>query len=248
MKLRHLLFAPGAIGLAGLYFAGARGVGPIGSYHGAYGEVLNAVAVGERNSTNVVSAVNFDYRGLDTLGEEFILFVSVVSVAAILRKQKDEEGSGDDEVPERLRDARDSDAVRLMGVALVPVTMVFGLYMIAHGQVSPGGGFQGGVILATVPLVVYLCAGAKTFLRIAPKAIAKAAESVGAGGYAIIGCLGVLAGKAFLENVLPLGRPGEAWSAGTILWLNLTVGLAVGAGFVELLSSFVEEVLKKATR
>ncbi len=248
MKLRHALFALGAIGIAGLYFAGARGLGPIGSYHGAYGRILNAVAVGERNSTNVVSAVNFDYRGLDTLGEEFILFVSVVSVAAILRKQKDEEEGAEDDMPQQFREARDSDAVRLMGVGLVPVTTIFGLYMISHGAVSPGGGFQGGVILATVPLVVYLCAGAKTFLRIAPKALAKAGESIGAGGYAVIGCLGVLAGKHFLENVLPLGTPGEAWSAGTILWLNLTVGVAVGAGFVELLSSFVEEILKKAAK
>ena len=98
---------------------------------------------------------------------------------------------------------------------------------------------------ASVPLVVYLCAGAKTFLRIPPPALAKAGESSGAAGYVLVGCLGILAGKAFLENVLPLGRPGGAWSAGTILFLNLTVGVAVAAGFVELLSSFVEKALKR---
>jgi multicomponent Na+:H+ antiporter subunit B len=245
VKLRFVLFALGALGLAGVYFAGARRLDPVGNYHGAYGEVLNAVAVGERNSTNVVSAVNFDYRGLDTMGEEYILFASVVAVAAILRKQEDEE---DDDAPEPLRPAPDSDAVRLLGVALVPLTMSFGLYMMGHGAVSPGGGFQGGVILATAPLVVYLCAGAKTFLRIAPPALAKAGESIGAAGYVLIGFIGLFAGKAFLENVLPLGTPGAAWSAGTILFLNLTVGLAVAAGFVELLSSFVEKALKKAAK
>ena len=80
MKLRLALFTAGALGLAAVMAAGMRRLEPIGSYHGAYGEVLNAVAVGERNSTDVVSAVNFDYRGLDTLGEEYILFVSVVAV------------------------------------------------------------------------------------------------------------------------------------------------------------------------
>ncbi|HET9751896.1 MAG TPA: MnhB domain-containing protein, partial [Myxococcales bacterium] len=69
----------------------------------------------------------------------------------------------------------------------------------------------------------------------------------GAAGYALIGCLGILAGKKFLENVLPLGTPGHAWSSGTIFFLNLTVGLAVAAGFTELLSVFVEEVLRRET-
>ena len=60
-----------------------------------------------------------------------------------------------------------SDATRVFGIALVGLTVIFGLYMISHGQTTPGGGFQGGVILATAPLSVYLCAEAKTFQRIA---------------------------------------------------------------------------------
>ena len=240
--LRIALFAAGALGLAVAYFFGARGLPPVGGYSGIYGKVLNAVAPAERSATGVVSAVNFDYRALDTLGEEFILFASVLAVATILRKQ---EGEEDEEEPKwQPRRAPENDAVRVLGVWLVPLTVSFGLYMIAHGQVSPGGGFQGGVILATAPLVVYLCSTEKMFLRIAPPWLAKAGEAVGAGGYVAIGCLGVLAGKAFLENVLPLGKPGAAWSSGTILFLNLTVGAAVAAGFVELLSAFVEEVLR----
>jgi len=246
MRLRLVLFAAGALGLGAAYLAAARGLPPVGGYSGAYGEVLNAVSVGERHATDVVSAVNFDYRGLDTLGEEFILFASVLGVATILRKQ-----AGDEEDPEepawQARRAPDSDAVRVLGVWLVPLTVSFGLYMISHGAVSPGGGFQGGVVLATAPLVIYLCATAKTFLRIAPPWLTKAAEAIGAGGYVVIGCLGVLAGKQFLENVLPLGTPGAAWSSGTILFLNLTVGIAVAAGFVELLAVFIEEVLRRET-
>ena len=248
MKARLVLFALGALGFAAVWLAGVRRLEPMGSYHGAYGEILNAVSVAERHSTNVVSAVNFDYRGLDTLGEEFILYISVVAVAAILRRQKDDEEGDEDERPTQLRDAPDSDAVRVFGVALVPVIVFFGLYMISHGSVSPGGGFQGGVVLATVPLMVYLCAGAKTYLRIAPPLLAKGGEAIGAAGYALIGLIGLFAGQKFLENVLPLGTPGEAWSAGTILFLNLTVGVAVGAGFVELISSFIEELLKKAAK
>jgi len=239
-RLRLALFVPGAIALAAVYGLGVRGLHPLGSWHGAYGELLNGVAVGERNATDVVSAVNFDYRALDTMGEEFILFASVIAVAAILKKD-DQEG---EEEPDEPRPAPDSDAVRLLGVALVPATVIFGLYMITHGQVSPGGGFQGGVVLASAPLVVYLCAGAKTYLRIVPPAFTKLGEAAGAAGYALIGCLGVLAAKTFLENVLPLGQRGHAWSAGNIQVLNVSVGIAVAAGFAELLASFVEEIVE----
>lgn len=244
-SLRLTLFAAGGLGLCVALAAAIRRLPPVGSYAGAYGEVLNAVAVGERHATDVVSAVNFDYRGLDTLGEEFILFTSVLAVAAILRKQEDEEEES--EPKWEPRKAPDSDAVRTLGAVMVPLMLSFGLYMVSHGAVSPGGGFQGGVVLASAPLMVYLCATAKTFLRIAPPSLAKAGEGAGAAGYVLIGCLGILAGKAFLENVLPLGTPGHAWSSGTIFFLNLTVGLAVAAGFTELLSVFVEEVLRRET-
>jgi len=245
-RLRLALFAAGGAGLGAACLFAGRGLPPVGGYSGVYGETLNAVAVRERHATDIVAAVNFDYRALDTLGEEFILFTSVLAVAAVLRKQSDEEDD-EDEPKWHHRRAPDSDAVRVLGVWLVPVTVSFGMYMVSHGSVSPGGGFQGGVVLATAPLVVYLCATAKRFLRIAPPPVTKIGEAVGAGGYVLIGCLGVLAGKKFLENVLPLGTPGNAWSSGTILFLNLTVGLAVAAGFVELLSVFVEEVLRRET-
>jgi multicomponent Na+:H+ antiporter subunit B len=247
MKARMVLFAVGAAGLAVVCIAGARRIPPAGAYDGAYGNVLNAVAVEERKATDVVSAVNFDYRGLDTLGEEFILFASVVAVSAILRKQEDEEEDGSEDHWEP-RNAPDSDAVRVLAAMLVPLLVCFGIYMVTSGAVSPGGGFQGGVVLATAPLLVYLCAHAKSYLRIAPPPLVKAGEALGAAGYALIGFLGLFAGKAFLENVVPLGTSGEGWSGGTIFLLNLTVGAAVAAGFVELLSVFVEEVLRKETK
>lgn len=245
--MRRALFFLGAAGLAVTSVMAARGLAPVGSGKSGYGDVINQITVPERKTTDAVSLVNFDARGFDTIGEEFILFASVASVAAILRKQKDEED--DDEEPKwQARQAPESDAVRVLGVIMAPLMVAFGLYMISHGSISPGGGFQGGVILASAPLVVYLCAGAKGFLRIAPPALTKAGESIGAAGYALIGCVGLIAGKAFLENVLPLGHPAGAWSSGTILFLNLTVGLAVAAGFTELLATFIEEVLRRETK
>ena len=140
---RLVLFGAGALGLLAAFVSGVRRMPKAGAYSGVYGEQLNAVAVQERRATDVVSAVNFDYRALDTLGEEFILFTSVVGVAAILRKQRDEEDDEDEPAWEE-RKAPDSDAVRMLGVVLVPLIVSFGMYTISHGTVSPGGGQQRG--------------------------------------------------------------------------------------------------------
>jgi multicomponent Na+:H+ antiporter subunit B len=235
--------------LAALLVWGMRGLPAFGSYPGPYGNVINQVAVSERHATDTVSAVNFDYRAFDTMGEEFILFTSVAGAALLLRRDKSEEEEGDeDDSDDREKDRAvppTSDAVRVFGVALVALTVGFGLYMISHGAVSPGGGFQGGVILATAPLSVYLAAEARTFQRIAPKTLTEIGESVGAAGYVLLGLAGLVVGVTFLGNVLPLGRPGEVNGAGNIQALNVIVGLEVATAFVVLLTAFIEEALRR---
>jgi len=248
--MRRALLFLGIAGLAPLLFWGMRGLPAFGSYQGPYGYVLNQVAVAERHATDVVSAINFDYRGFDTLGEEFILFASIAGAALLLRRERDEE-EADDDAPDR-EPSRvpppTSSAVRMFGVALVGLTVGFGLYMISHGAATPGGGFQGGVILATAPLAVYLAAEARTFKRIVPKNLTEVGEASGAAGYVLVGLLGLLIGRTFLENVLPLGTPGEIDSGGTIEALNIIVGIEIAAGFVVLLTAFIEETLRRRLR
>jgi multicomponent Na+:H+ antiporter subunit B len=133
--------------------------------------------------------------------------------------------------------------VRVTGVALVGLHVILGLYVVAHGHLSPGGGFQGGVILATAALMVYLAGKYVTLRRVSPQMLTDAAEAAGAGGYVAVGFLGVMAGAQFLFNLLPLGEPNTLLSAGFIPIINLLVGLEVAAGFVLLLSEFVEQTL-----
>jgi multicomponent Na+:H+ antiporter subunit B len=249
----------GGLGLGALYLWGVLGLPPAGEYRGPYGIVLNQVAVSERHATDVVSAVNFDYRAIDTLGEEFILFSSVVGVALLLRKHKDEkeEEKEAEEGGESRNDSEEdrsanrhppppSDAIRALGLGLVGINVVFGLYIITHGQITPGGGFQGGVILATAPLLVYLAGDPRRFLRIAPHTLVEVSESAGAAGFLVLGTLGLIRGVFFLQNVLPLGSSsGRVTSGGTIVAISVTTGLEVAAGFVLLLSTFLEETLRK---
>jgi multicomponent Na+:H+ antiporter subunit B len=241
--LRRGVFLAAAAVAGGLLLWGLSGLPSYGVYPGPYGDVLNQVAVAERKATNVVASVTFDYRGVDTMGEEYILFAAVVGVAVLLRARRDEVEEPPDEDAADRRAPGTSNAVRVLGLAMVGPVVLFGLYMVAHGHLTAGGGFQGGVVLATGALLVFLSGEYVTLRRVRPVALIDLAESSGAGGYVAVGLLGLAAGAAFLENVLPLGQPGVLPSAGTIPPLNLAVGLEVAGGLVLLLSEFLEQTL-----
>jgi multicomponent Na+:H+ antiporter subunit B len=241
--LRRRVFLVAAAVVGALLLWGLTGLPDYGVYAGPYGDVLNQVAVAERKATNVVASVTFDYRGVDTMGEEFILLAAVLGVAILLRAQRDESEQPPDEDAADRHAPGTSNAVRVLGVTLLGPVVLFGIYVVAHGHLSPGGGFQGGVVLATGALLVYLSGEYVTLRRVSPEVLTDLAESVGAASYVAIGLLGVAAGATFLANVLPLGQPGALLSAGTIPLINLTVGLEVAGGFVLLLHEFLEQTL-----
>jgi len=240
-RVRLVLFLAAAPGLAFVLLSGMGGLSAFGRYPGPYGDVLNAVAVSERHVTNVVTAINFDYRGFDTLGEEFILFAAVAGVALLLRGGRGESGEARPAGPAGRVARPRSEAVRWLSLGMIGVTNLFGVYIVLHAQLTPGGGFQGGAILGTGSLLAYLASRYRSYRRVVPKLWVDVAGGVGAGGYALIGIGSTLAGGAFLENVLPLGKTGTLLSAGTIPVINLAVGLEVAAGFTLLFAEFLEE-------
>jgi multicomponent Na+:H+ antiporter subunit B len=243
-RQRLWLFLAGMAGLAAFYLWGLAGLPGFGSYPGPYGYIINDVAVGQTNATGVVSAVNFDYRGFDTVGEEFILFVAATGVATVLRHLRGE----------REREARDeaadrnvpptSEAVRMTALILTGSVLVMGWYLASHAQTSPSGGFQGGVVLATAFILVYLAGQFLAFERISPVDITDAVEAVGAGGFAAVGISAVFMGLSYLTNVLPLGTiPGAVSSSGTIALISFFVGLEVGAAFILIVSELLDQTL-----
>jgi multicomponent Na+:H+ antiporter subunit B len=243
LRERRRLFLAAAAGLGVFFLWALVGLPAFGDYKGEYGRILNRRAVEERKATNVVAAVTFDYRGVDTLGEEFILFGAVVGTALLLRVQREEsEEQPRDEAPER-HGPHDSDAVREIGGLLIAPSVLFGLYVVAHGHLTPGGGFQGGVILASAPILMYLVGRYTAFRKLAAEPLIEVAEGTGGASYVLLGGLGLLMGAEFMANVLPLGSPEKLFSAGLIPLENATVALAVTAGFVLLLSEFLEQTL-----
>ena len=243
-RFRNAVFLLGAAGFFLFYLWGLHLLPGFGNYPGPYGNIINAICVYERHTTDAVTAVNFDYRGFDTLGEEFILFTSVMGANLLLRKQKD-----DAEEDPPLDHARDrvapptSDAVRVTGLFLVIPIMIFGIYTVTHGQLTPGGGFQGGVILASMPLIIYLCGDYESFKKITSHVLTEVAEAVGAGGFAVTGLISFIFGYYYLQNFIPLGQTGDVFSGGTIALISGLTGVEVAAGLVLLMISFFRQTL-----
>jgi multicomponent Na+:H+ antiporter subunit B len=233
-RARLTLFGAAAAGLAALLLWSIAGLPKFGDYHGAYGRILNQAAPKERQSSNVVAAVTFDYRGFDTMGEELILFAAVMGVAMLLREPREEEAP----VPE---DPVRSDALRAFGIAFAGATLVLALWIIAHGYITPGGGFQGGVILASAFLLVWLAGSYRSYRRLTPIPLLGLGEGAGVGGYIVIGLSALLIGDAFLHNLLPYGVAGKLSSGGTIPLLNWAAALEVTAAFILLFNEFLSE-------
>lgn len=240
LRARTGLFAAAGAVFAALLLWGLAGLPDFGDYRGPYGLVLNERAIGERHVTNLPTAVNFDYRAIDTLGEEFILFAAALGMAVILRFRRDRESRA----PARAQAlGRATDAPRLVGLALVGPLLLLGLYVVAHGHLTPGGGFQGGVVLAGALLLVFLAGEYATMRRFRPWTVIELTESLGAGGYAVIGLAGLIGAGSFFANVVPLGPVGVLQSGGTIPLANLAVSLEVTAAFVMVFSELLEQSL-----
>jgi multicomponent Na+:H+ antiporter subunit B len=240
-RVRLVLFlAAGAI-VAVLYVAATVKMPHFGARSHPYRDLAVAAAVAH-STANVVSAVNFDQRGLDTLIEESILLASVLGVAALLRPTPGEE---ERRIPEV---GRILDSTRLLGYVLLPITAIVGIDLIVHGHLTPGGGFQGGVVLGTGIHLLYVAGSFRAVEGIRPLAFYRALEAAGAAGYVCIGVAGSLASGAFLTNLVAHGRFGHLFSAGTVPILNGLVGVEVAAATVVLIAAFLDqEILLRAT-
>ena len=242
--LRRWIFLVAGAGLVAFYLWGLSWLPGFGRYPGPYGLVINRIAVAQTNATGVVSAINFEYRVFDTVGEEFILFVAATGMAIVLRHLRDErERAPRDEAADR-NVPPTSEAIRMVALILTGPTVVMGWYLASHAQTSPSGGFQGGVVLATAFVLVYLAGRFLAFERISPVDVTDAVEALGAGGFAAVGIAAVAMGLPYLTNFLPLGTiPGAVSSSGTIALISFFVGVEVGAAFILIVGELLDQTL-----
>ncbi|MFJ3202821.1 MnhB domain-containing protein [Streptomyces sp. NPDC086989] len=235
-RSRLVMFLVAALVIAGFFTAACLRLPSFGTPHHPYGDRAVAAAL-DRRTANVVSSVNFDIRAFDTLGEESILFGTVLGATLLLRRARDERHR-------RAEAERVMPTTRLFGALLLPVTLVVGVYVVAHGQLSPGGGFQGGVVLATALHLAYLAADYRVLKQLRPLTVLDVADSLAAASYTLIGLAGLIVGGAFLKNVLPLGTFNTITSGGTVPVLNAAVGVEVASGLICLLAHFLDQAVE----
>jgi multicomponent Na+:H+ antiporter subunit B len=242
-RARLSLFAIAGAGLAAVLVIGFRGLPSFGGYHGVYGQVVNGIGVSVRHATDLITALNFDIRGFDTLGEEFILFTSVLGIVLILREMRDERKQPHQEESEEHSFAGASDALRALALGLTLTLVAVGVYIVVHGQITPGGGFQGGVILGAGPLPVFLAGRYLRMKLIAPHRLVELGEALGAAGYALVGLSGLVFTGIFFQNAVPLGIPGHILSGGQMDIASVLVGLEVSGAFLVAWSEFLDQAM-----
>jgi multicomponent Na+:H+ antiporter subunit B len=186
----------------------------------------------ETGAVNMVAGMILDYRAFDTLGESTVLFIAACAVLILLRIDRNEDGSPVQELIAAESDDRfyePGDDLILQGSAkiLTPIILLFGIYIILNGHLSPGGGFSGGAIVSA-GLILYLDAFGfekagrfftnKTFVMVSFFSLSF---------YAIAKTYSFYCGANGLVSGIPLGTPGAILSSGLILPLNIAVGLVV---------------------
>ncbi|MFF8905767.1 MnhB domain-containing protein [Streptomyces olivaceoviridis] len=236
-RLRLWLLAVGGAGLAALLVAACLDLPGFGGSRHPYGDRAVHAAL-SRHTANTIASVNFDQRAYDTLGEMSILFAAVLGCVVLLREARDEHRAR----PEPADVAR---PVRRYALLVLPVALVTGLYVIAHGQLSPGGGFQGGVVAATALHLLYLGADYHALERVRPLGVYETTDALAVSSYLVLGAAGILAGTAFLANtLLPYGTFNTLSSGGTVPLLNAAIGMEVASAVVVLLAHFLDQAVE----
>jgi multicomponent Na+:H+ antiporter subunit B len=182
-------------------------------------------------AANIVTAIIVTYRGLDTLGEVTVLFLTASIVGLVLARDRRTQSQTRRELPP-------PGELLVTGTRLLlPLILLFGAYVFVHGHLTPGGGFQGGAILASGMLLVLLAHPLRQFGH----RMITIVESIAGIAFVFIGVLGIALAGGFLDNrILPLGTFGELFSAGAIPLIYSFVGLKVGAEFSSMLVNLSE--------
>jgi multicomponent Na+:H+ antiporter subunit B len=184
----------------------------------------------ETGAVNYVTGMILDYRAFDTFGESSVLFLAVTCVLILLFRDKNNISPEEDAITYHEyyieRETRDPILLKVIPI-LVPCILLFGIYVVLNGHLSPGGGFSGGAIMGSGLIVYAACFGimqVRTFFtRKTFKTITTTALLIYAGSKAY----SFFTGANGIESVIPLGTPGAILSSGLIFVLDLCVGAIV---------------------
>lgn len=170
-----------------------------------------------------------------------MLVAAVTGAVVLLRGERGEALTADPAVMRGRLNVPRSDAIVLIGRLMGPLILLFGLYVVLHATVTPGGGFQGGVIIGSGLLLLYLCEDYRTWRRFVRSRWLDACEGGGALLFVLAGLAPLGFGGHFMQNIMPLGHFRDMLSGGLMQVANAGVACAVLAGFALVFLEFLEE-------
>ena len=182
----------------------------------------------DTGAVNIVTGMILDYRAFDTFGESNVLFIATCTVLLLLHvNKKDHKDLMEEENSERFFEPKDDSILQKITFYLFPIIVIFGIYVILNGHISPGGGFSGGAIIGA-GLILY--SNAFGFKKLNEFFTEKTYRYVSFGSllfYCLAKSYSFYTGANHIESGIPLGIPGAILSSGLILPLNICVGLVV---------------------
>nr|VFK38873.1 MAG: multicomponent Na+:H+ antiporter subunit B [Candidatus Kentron sp. SD]VFK42113.1 MAG: multicomponent Na+:H+ antiporter subunit B [Candidatus Kentron sp. SD]VFK78947.1 MAG: multicomponent Na+:H+ antiporter subunit B [Candidatus Kentron sp. SD] len=185
---------------------------------------------GDIGAANIVTAIIVTYRGLDTLGEVTVLFLAAAIVGLVLVRNRQQ-----DKVQREL--PASGELLTTGSRLLAPLILLFGVYIFMNGHLTPGGGFQGGAVIASAILLMLLVDPHRRFSH----RVIATIESISGLVFVTLGLFGVLFAGGFLDNrILSTGTFGSLFSAGAIPIIYSFIGLKVGAEFSSMLANLSE--------
>lgn len=179
----------------------------------------------ETGAVNVVTGMILDYRAFDTFGESNVLFIATITVLILLHKKK--KNGAEEEDNDRVFEPKNDVILQASAAILVPIIIIYGIYIILNGHLSPGGGFSGGAIIGA-GLILYLTAfGFKRANKMFTEKTYKGVCFVALTFYCLAKSYSFFTGANHLDSHIPLGKAGHILSSGLILPLNICVGMVV---------------------
>ena len=177
----------------------------------------------ETGAVNSVAGMILDYRAFDTLGESFVLFTAMCAVTMLMRGDQGKRRK----MQSNTRYYANNIIVRTVCKLVIPIILMFGIYVVLNGHLSPGGGFSGGAIMASGLIIYAMVWGEDEAARRLPKKVLSIVVLCALGFYACSKTYSFFTGANHFHSIISPGVPGRIFSAGLILPLNVAVGFVV---------------------
>lgn len=183
-------------------------------------------ALEETGAVNIVTGMILTYRAFDTFGETNVLFIATICVMVSLMLEEKVAESIEEATLKR-HPEKDDAILQLAAKFLVPIIVVFGIYVILNGQNSPGGGFSGGAILGAALILYANAFGIRDTGRFFNEKVYAVCKVTALCMYGCIGLYYYTCGANGINNHIPFGIPGAILSGGIILPIDICVGIEV---------------------